>query len=122
MGSKQRAEMKPGETPGRARRLGRRRARRGGNRQGHGRAGDRLRLFRRKARLRQSHGADETINYASEDLRAALKRLAGASGVDVVYDPVGGAPDRSGAALARLEGRLSGDRLRLRRDPRPPLN
>jgi NADPH:quinone reductase len=38
----------------------------------------------------RKHGADETVNYASEDLRAALKRLAGERGVDVVYDPVGG--------------------------------
>jgi NADPH2:quinone reductase len=39
----------------------------------------------------RSHGADETVNYASEDLRDALKRLGGARGIDVVYDPVGGA-------------------------------
>src|ERR1700734_2352332 len=36
------------------------------------------------------HGATETVNYASEDLRAALKRLGGERGVDVIYDPVGG--------------------------------
>src|SRR5574337_117584 len=36
-------------------------------------------------------GAAETINYATEDLRARLKALAGSKGVDVVYDPVGGA-------------------------------
>jgi NADPH:quinone reductase len=30
------------------------------------------------------------VNYASEDLRAALKRLGGERGVDVIYDPVGG--------------------------------
>jgi len=39
----------------------------------------------------RAHGADETVNYASEDLRAALKRLGGEHGIDVVYDPVGGA-------------------------------
>jgi NADPH:quinone reductase len=38
----------------------------------------------------RAHGADEVVNYADEDLRAALKRLAGERGVDVVYDPVGG--------------------------------
>lgn len=36
-------------------------------------------------------GADETINYASEDLREAVKRITGDNGVDVVCDPVGGA-------------------------------
>lgn len=35
-------------------------------------------------------GADETINYGREDLRAALKSLTGGRGPDVVYDPVGG--------------------------------
>ncbi|MBQ0961415.1 NADPH:quinone oxidoreductase family protein [Ideonella sp. 4Y11] len=35
-------------------------------------------------------GADETIDYASEDLRERLKALTGGRGPDVVYDPVGG--------------------------------
>jgi NADPH:quinone reductase len=38
----------------------------------------------------RAHGADETVNYAKEDLRDALKKLGGEHGVDVVYDPVGG--------------------------------
>jgi NADPH:quinone reductase len=37
-----------------------------------------------------AHGASETVNYAEEPLRDALKRLGGAKGIDVVYDPVGG--------------------------------
>lgn len=36
------------------------------------------------------HGADEGVNYASSDLRDALKRLGGDHGIDVIYDPVGG--------------------------------
>ena len=44
-----------------------------------------------KLAFAKAHGADETVNYASEDLRDALKRLGGANGIDVVYDPVGGA-------------------------------
>jgi NADPH2:quinone reductase len=36
-------------------------------------------------------GADETIDYAKDDLRAALKTLTGGRGPDVIYDPVGGA-------------------------------
>jgi len=34
--------------------------------------------------------ADATINYRTQDLRAALKELTGGKGPDVVYDPVGG--------------------------------
>jgi NADPH:quinone reductase len=36
------------------------------------------------------YGADETINYETEDLRERIKALTGGKGVDVVYDPVGG--------------------------------
>jgi len=36
-------------------------------------------------------GADHTINYATDDLRSAIKAFVGGGGVDVVYDPVGGA-------------------------------
>jgi NADPH:quinone reductase len=43
-----------------------------------------------KLAFARAHGADETVNYAAEDLRDALKRLGGEHGIDVVYDPVGG--------------------------------
>jgi len=38
----------------------------------------------------REHGADATINYAAEDLRARVKAITGGKGLDVVYDPVGG--------------------------------
>jgi len=44
-----------------------------------------------KLKFARAHGADETVNYATDDLRDALKRLGGTRGIDVVYDPVGGA-------------------------------
>src|SRR5262244_662969 len=43
-----------------------------------------------KLAFAKAHGADETINYAREDLRDALKKAGAARGIDVVYDPVGG--------------------------------
>jgi NADPH2:quinone reductase len=43
-----------------------------------------------KLAFARAHGADETVNYAAENLRDALKKLGGERGVDVVYDPVGG--------------------------------
>lgn len=39
----------------------------------------------------RAHGADELIDYSTEDLRARIKTLTEGRGVDVVYDPVGGA-------------------------------
>ena len=38
----------------------------------------------------REHGADATINYATENLRDRIKSLTDGRGVDVVYDPVGG--------------------------------
>lgn len=38
----------------------------------------------------REHGADDLVNYATSDLKDALRRLTGGKGVDVVYDPVGG--------------------------------
>ncbi|HXX51002.1 MAG TPA: NADPH:quinone oxidoreductase family protein [Xanthobacteraceae bacterium] len=43
-----------------------------------------------KLSFARDHGADETVNYDREDLRNALRKLGGESGIDVVYDPVGG--------------------------------
>ncbi len=38
----------------------------------------------------RERGADETIDYTTEDLRERIKALTEGRGVDVVYDPVGG--------------------------------
>ncbi len=38
----------------------------------------------------RGRGADETIDYANDDLRERIKTLTEGRGVDVVYDPVGG--------------------------------
>ena len=43
-----------------------------------------------KLAFARNHGADETVNYATEDFRDALRKLGGEHGIDVVYDPVGG--------------------------------
>jgi len=43
-----------------------------------------------KCALCRDIGADETINYATANIRDELKRLTGGKGPDVVYDPVGG--------------------------------
>ena len=43
-----------------------------------------------KLAFAKERGADELVDYASEDLKSRLKELTGGRGVDVVYDPVGG--------------------------------
>jgi NADPH2:quinone reductase len=43
-----------------------------------------------KCALCKSIGADETINYATENLRESIKALTGGKGPEVIYDPVGG--------------------------------
>jgi NADPH2:quinone reductase len=43
-----------------------------------------------KAALCRSIGADETLNYARDNIRDKLKELTGGKGPDVVYDAVGG--------------------------------
>jgi NADPH2:quinone reductase len=43
-----------------------------------------------KCALCKTLGADATLNYSTQDIRATLKALTGGQGPDVVYDPVGG--------------------------------
>lgn len=43
-----------------------------------------------KCALCQRIGADVTINYSTQDLRAAIKEATDGKGPDVIYDPVGG--------------------------------
>jgi NADPH2:quinone reductase len=53
----------------------------------------------------RAHGADEVVNYSTEDLRDALKRLGGAHGIDVVFDPIGGAYSEPSVRSLAWEGR-----------------
>ena len=59
-----------------------------------------------KLDLCRERGADETINYATENLKDRAKELTGGQGVDVVYDCVGG--DYAEQALRAIgwEGRF----------------
>jgi NADPH2:quinone reductase len=68
------------------------------------------------------YGAAETINYATEDLRARLKELTGAKGVDVVYDPVGGPLAEPALRSLGWKGRFLVIGFASGEIPRPPLN
>ncbi len=50
-----------------------------------------------KLEVCKQHGADQVINYSTEDLKESVKTLTAGNGVDVILDPVGG--DYSEAAL-----------------------
>ena len=58
-----------------------------------------------KLALAQSYGADDLIQYTSEDLSDRIKALTDGRGADVIFDPVGG--DQFDAAARRIawEGR-----------------
>ncbi|MBK1696855.1 NADPH:quinone oxidoreductase family protein [Rhodovibrio salinarum] len=43
-----------------------------------------------KTAIAAEHGADATIDYRSQDIRATVKELTDGQGADVVFDPVGG--------------------------------
>ena len=58
-----------------------------------------------KLEFARAHGAHETVNYETEDLRGALKRLGGERGIDVVFDPVGGRYSEPAVRSLAWEGR-----------------
>lgn len=58
-----------------------------------------------KLALCREHGADETIDYATEDLRERIKVLTGGNGPDVIYDPVGGPYTEQAFRSIAWEGR-----------------
>jgi NADPH2:quinone reductase len=58
-----------------------------------------------KLELAKAHGAEMTVNYSNSDLKAELKRLV-PGGIDVVYDPVGGALTEAAVRGLGWGGRL----------------
>ena len=75
-----------------------------------------------KLAFARRHGADEGVNYASENLRDALKRLGGEHGIDVVYDPVGGAYAEPALRSLAWEGRFLVVGFAAGEIPKLPLN
>jgi NADPH2:quinone reductase len=74
-----------------------------------------------KLAFARRYGASEAINTAKEDLRARLKEIA-PKGVDVVYDPVGGALTEAALRSLAWKGRLLVIGFASGEIPRPPLN
>jgi NADPH:quinone reductase len=59
-----------------------------------------------KLEFAKAHGAELTLNYAKEDLKEGLRRLTGGKGVDVIFDPVGGAYAEAALRSIAWEGRF----------------
>ncbi len=55
----------------------------------------------------RQHGADHTVLYTGEDLRARLKDITGGRGVDIVFDPVGGEMTEQALRSLAWGGRLA---------------
>ena len=70
----------------------------------------------------RAHGADDTINYATEDVRERIKALTGGKGPDVVYDPVGGPYTEPALRSIAWRGRLLVVGFAAGDIPRIPLN
>ena len=65
-----------------------------------------------KCAVARELGADEIVDYATEDLVARVKELTGGRGADVVYDPIGGDVFDASRQARRVRGPDPRDRLR----------
>src|SRR5215831_10360142 len=70
----------------------------------------------------RDHGADATINYATDDLRERIKALTDGKGPDVVYDPVGGPYTEPALRSIAWRGRLLVVGFAAGEIPKIPLN
>ncbi len=59
-----------------------------------------------KLEIARAHGADQLIDYRSEDIRERVKALTGGRGADVVFDPVGGEVFMASLRAVAWGGRL----------------
>ena len=75
-----------------------------------------------KLALCRERGADETINYATEDLRERVKALTGGKGPDVIYDPVGGPYTEPAVRSIGWDGRFLVVGFAAGEIPKLPLN
>ena len=70
----------------------------------------------------REHGADAVVNYATADLREAIKAFSHGKGVDVICDPVGGPYTEPSLRSIAWRGRLLVVGFAAGEIPRIPLN
>jgi NADPH2:quinone reductase len=75
-----------------------------------------------KLAIARAHGAAEGVDYQTEDLKIRLKELTGGTGVDVLYDCVGGPHAEPALRAMAWEGRYLVVGFAAGEIPRFPLN
>jgi NADPH2:quinone reductase len=75
-----------------------------------------------KLAFAKSLGADELVDYEAQDLKEALKSLTQGQGVDVIYDPVGGAHTEQALRAIAWGGRFLVIGFASGEIPKLPLN
>jgi NADPH2:quinone reductase len=75
-----------------------------------------------KLAICREYGADEVINYSTEDLRERIKEITNGNGVDVIADPVGGNYSEPALRGMAWEGRFLVIGFTAGDIPRIPLN
>jgi NADPH2:quinone reductase len=75
-----------------------------------------------KLEFARQHGAELTLNYAKDDLKEGLKKLTNGKGVDIVFDPVGGAYAEAALRSVAWEGRFLVIGFAAGEIPKMPLN
>ena len=70
----------------------------------------------------REHGADVGINYASDNLKDALRRVTDGHGADVIYDPVGGRYTEPALRSIAWQGRFLVVGFAAGEIPKLPLN
>src|SRR5215208_3973253 len=70
----------------------------------------------------RERGADDVINYAKEDVKEGLRRVTGAKGADVIYDPVGGPYAEAALRSIAWQGRFLVIGFAAGEIPKIPLN
>jgi len=75
-----------------------------------------------KVAFARKHGADDGVDYGSEDLKEALRRLTQGRGADVIYDPVGGTYSEAAMRSIAWGGRFLVVGFAAGEIPKLPLN
>jgi len=76
----------------------------------------------KKIAFAREHGADDGIDYGTEDLKEALRRVTQGNGADVIYDPIGGTYAEAALRSIAWQGRFLVIGFAAGEIPKLPLN